>query len=84
MPGIDEITALVKSAAREAGFELAGVAPVRDCPELDYFPQWISAGHAGEMQYLEARNEAGGMKRASLQNTAPWARSVVVLSLIHI
>jgi epoxyqueuosine reductase len=81
MPGIDEITALVKSAARDAGFELAGVAPVRDFPELDYFPEWIGAGHAGEMHYLEARNAAGEIKRASLQNTAPWACSVVVCAI---
>jgi epoxyqueuosine reductase len=81
MPGIDEITALVKSSARDAGFELAGVAPVREFPELAHFPKWIGAGHAGEMRYLEARNEAGEIKRASLQNTAPWARSVVVCAI---
>jgi len=81
MPGIDEITTLVKSAARDAGFELAGVAPVREFSELAYFPKWISAGHAGEMRYLEARNEAGDLKRASLQNAAPWARSVVVCAI---
>ena len=33
------------------------------------------------MQYLEARNEAGELKRASLANAAPWARSVVVCAL---
>jgi epoxyqueuosine reductase len=81
MPGIDEVTALVKSAARGAGFELAGVAPVREFSELAYFPEWIGAGHAGEMRYLEARNEVGEIKRASLQNTAPWARSVVVCAI---
>ena len=81
MPGIHEITSRVKSAAREAGFELAGVAPVREFPELAYFPQWIDAGHAGEMQYLEARNEAGEVKRASLRNAVPWARSVVVCAI---
>jgi epoxyqueuosine reductase len=81
MAGIHEITSLVKSAARDAGFELAGVAPVRNFPELDYFPEWIGAGHAGEMHYLEARNEAGEIRRASLQNTAPWACSVVVCAI---
>ena len=33
------------------------------------------------MQYLEARNDAGQLKRASLANAAPWARSVVVCAL---
>jgi len=69
---------IVKRAAAEAGFELAGVAAVRGFPELEYFPQWVAEGKAGEMKYLEARNEAGELKRASLKNAAPWARSVVV------
>jgi len=71
----------VKQAAREAGFDLAGIAPVREFSELQHFPQWIAAGHAGEMKYMEARNEAGQLKRASLRSVAPWARSVVVCAI---
>jgi len=81
MKQISEITTLIKDAAREAGFELAGIAPVRDLPELNYFPEWIEAGHAGEMKYLEDRDEAGHLKRASLQSAAPWARSVIVCAI---
>ena len=33
------------------------------------------------MRYLEARNQSGELKRASLANAAPWARSVVVCGL---
>ncbi len=68
-------------AATDAGFELAGVAPVEDAPELKYFPGWIADGRAGEMKYLEARDEQGRLKRASLANAAPWARSVVVCAI---
>jgi len=75
------IEALIKRTAREAGFELAGIAPVRNLAELAYFPAWIEAGRAGEMKYLEARDEAGHLKRASLQTAAPWARSVVVCAI---
>ena len=81
MLGIHEITRSVKRAALEAGFELAGVAPVREFDELAYFPRWIAEGHAGEMKYLEARDEAGRLKRESLQVAAPWARSVVVCAI---
>jgi epoxyqueuosine reductase len=81
MLGIQEITSLVKRAALETGFELAGVAPVRDFDELAYFPQWIADGHAGEMKYLEARDEAGRLKRESLRTAAPWARSVIVCAI---
>ncbi len=71
----------MKQAAREAGFELAGIAPVGALPELDHFSAWITAGHAGEMKYMEARDEAGGLKRASLQTAVPWARSVIVCAI---
>jgi len=81
MPGIHAITETVKHAAKSAGFDLAGVAPVRDFPELDYFPEWIADGHAGEMKYLESRDDAGELKRASLRRAAPWARSVVVCAI---
>jgi epoxyqueuosine reductase len=76
-----DITAVVAKAATDAGFDLAGIAPVDDAPELEHFPRWIDAGHAGEMKYLEARDEQGRLKRASLAHAAPWARSVVVCAI---
>jgi epoxyqueuosine reductase QueG len=81
VPPATAITDLIKHAARDAGFELAGIASVRDFEELNYFPEWIAAGRAGEMKYLEARDEAGNLKRASLKHTAPWARSVIVCAI---
>jgi len=81
MKQIGEITARVKDAAREAGFELAGIAPIRDFPELNHFSRWIETGHAGEMKYMEARDDAGQLKRASLRSTAPWARSVILCAI---
>jgi epoxyqueuosine reductase len=76
-----EIKAAVTRAATDAGFNLVGFAPVEDAPELEYFPRWIAQGHAGEMRYLEARDEQGRLKRASLAHAAPWARSVVVCAI---
>ena len=78
---VSEITALVKRAAADAGFDLAGIAPASHHRELDYFPAWIAAGHAGEMKYMEARDEEGQLKRASLSRVAPWAKSVVVCAI---
>src|SRR5580693_1381035 len=76
-----EISATVTQAATEAGFDLVGIAPVDDTPELEYFPRWIAEGRGGEMKYLETRDEQGRLKRASLANAAPWARSVVVCAI---
>ncbi len=79
----EEIVQTAKQAAAAAGFDLAGVAPVReeDFPETNAFHEWIGAGHAGEMTYMEKRTETGALRRASAKNTAPWARSVVVCAL---
>jgi epoxyqueuosine reductase len=71
----------IKRLALDAGFNLAGVAGVSDSPEHQFFPNWIADGRAGDMKYLEARNEAGYLKRASLAVAASWARSVVVCAL---
>ena len=76
-----QITSLVKHAAHDAGFELAGVAPVHEFDELDRFRKWIAAGRAGEMKYLEARDDSGSLKRASLRSTLPWVRSVIVCAI---
>jgi epoxyqueuosine reductase len=81
MLSFTEITPTILRAAIEAGFDLAGIAPVGDSAELEYFPQWIAEGRAGEMKYLAARDEQGRLKRASLAHVAPWARSVVVCAV---
>jgi epoxyqueuosine reductase len=78
---ISDVKAIIKRAAEEAGFELAGIAPATGAAELNHFPEWIAAGHAGEMKYLEARDDHGTLKRASLAGVAPWARSVVVCAI---
>jgi epoxyqueuosine reductase len=75
---IRDISECVKSAASQAGFDLAGIAPVQEFAELAKFPEWIAAGRAGEMKYLESRNDAGELRRASLKSVFPWARSVIV------
>lgn len=66
-----------------SGFDRAGIAPVReeDYPEIESFAEWIDAGYAGDMKYLEQRNETGELRRARVSNSAPWARSVVVCAL---
>src|ERR1017187_5077272 len=71
----------IKQCARNVGFELCGIAPVRDFAELDVFPDWIADGKHGEMKYMEARDDAGELKRASLARVAPWARSVIVCAI---
>ncbi len=78
---MSEVKAVVKRAAEQAGFDLAGIAPATDATELKHFPTWIAEGRAGEMKYMEARDDQGKLKRSSLSSVAPWARSVVVCAI---
>jgi epoxyqueuosine reductase len=79
---IASIAELVKRASANAGFDQCGIAPVADFPELARFQEWIADGHAGEMKYLESRDDSGQLRRASALNSIfPWARSVVVCAV---
>jgi epoxyqueuosine reductase len=77
----------IEDRARAAGFDLAGVAAVPEPTDANSteseqrFSKWIAAGHAGEMDYLKRRDDAGGLLRGDLRRSTPWARSVVVCAL---
>ncbi|HEU5412632.1 MAG TPA: tRNA epoxyqueuosine(34) reductase QueG [Candidatus Angelobacter sp.] len=79
----EELANTIKDAALAAGFDRAGVASLEpgDFPELAAFSEWIDAGHAGEMRYMEKRTESGELKRAAIKNAVPWARSIVVCAV---
>ena len=49
----------IKQKARELGFDLCGIAPAADLPELTFFEQWLARGYAGEMGYLHRSNLVG-------------------------
>jgi epoxyqueuosine reductase len=77
-------SSFVNTLAQQAGFSLAGIAPV---PPLDSattreerarFDEWIAAGAAGEMEYLKRRNDNGELVRSTLHAVFPWVKSVVV------
>src|SRR5216684_487713 len=78
---LPDLSTRIKQCARDAGFDLCGIAPVRDFGELHVFPAWIADGKHGEMKYMQARDETGELKRATLARVAPWARSVIVCAI---
>ena len=83
MLSAEQLSSAAKQAAQHAGLDLAGVAPVReeDFPEIEAFADWIAAGNAGEMAYMEKRTETGELKRSSAKNSAAWAKSVIVCAI---
>ena len=81
MRALTAISDSIKRSAHDLGFDLAGIAPVQELGELNYFPQWIDEQRHGGMRYLETRIEGGQLKRSSIQTAAPWAKSVIVCAL---
>jgi epoxyqueuosine reductase len=74
----------IEERARAAGFDLAGVAAVPQADSIEAreserrFSQWVETGHAGEMEWLQRKDDAGEWLRGDIRRPMPWARSVVV------
>ena len=61
--------------SRALGFDLCGVAPAAEFPELAHVEEWLARGFAGEMRYLhDARRQTPSL---AMQG----ARSVIVCAL---
>jgi epoxyqueuosine reductase len=71
--------ASIKRQAREAGFDLCGIAPADAFPELRFFREWLARGYAGSMGYL-ARTAAS---REDVRRILPSARSVIVTGTVY-
>ncbi len=71
----------VRGWAQEAGFAEAGVVALphaADERDAERFEEWVGAGNAGSMRYLERRSEDGRLLRSRVAIPFPWARSAVV------
>lgn len=69
----------VKAFAREAGFDLCGVAPAEAFPELRFLDEWLASGYAGRMGYLPRT----ARRRSDVREVLPSARSVVALGTLY-
>jgi epoxyqueuosine reductase len=69
----------VKRKARALGFDLCGIAPVDDFPELGYLRDWLDAGYHGEMAWLPRSAD----RRADVRHVVPGARSVVMTATLY-
>jgi epoxyqueuosine reductase len=69
----------VKAEAAALGFDLCGIAPAESFPELEYLPEWLEHGYAGEMQYIRRTAE----RRSDVRAVMPSARSVISLGVVY-
>ena len=70
---------VIKTRARELGFDLCGIAPAAGFQELRVLREWLDSGYAGEMAYLTRTAD----RRADVRAVMPSARSVVVLGTLY-
>lgn len=73
----EQLSAQFRTDAIELGFNSVGICPAVTPTGLDQFHQWLDAGYAGQMHYLEDRRAAYEHPRHVLDG----AQSIVMLTL---
>lgn len=74
-----DLTARLKAEAIRLGFDQVGIAPAVSPPSYPHYLEWLQAGHAAGMGYLERQAEA----RAHPDRLLDGVRSVVMVSLVY-
>jgi len=70
---------IVLELAREAGFDLAGIAPLAPPPDAAHFDAWLEAGHHGELRWLaDDRDRIVDPRRSD-----PRGRTLLIVGLGH-
>jgi epoxyqueuosine reductase len=69
----------VKARAHELGFDLCGVSPVDDFPELASLRDWLDRGYAGEMSWMTRTAD----RRRDVRAVLPTAQSVIVTGTLY-
>ena len=69
----------IKTRARELGFDLCGIAPAENHPELGFFREWLQRGYGGTMTYLHR----SANKRANIKLAQPTAQTVIITGTLY-
>jgi epoxyqueuosine reductase len=71
------LEARIKRRTRELGFDIVGITSLGPVASIQHFDEWIAAGYAGDMSYLER----GAEKRRDTRNPFEGVRSAVVVAM---
>src|SRR3954451_822305 len=74
-----ELTQALKAEAVRLGFDRVGVAPAVAPPGYDHYLEWLRAGHAAGMDYLDRHKEV----RSHPDRLLDGVRSVVMVSVAY-
>src|SRR5450432_2577876 len=69
----------IKAHARTLGFDLCGVAPAANHPELAFLREWLARGYGGTMTYLHR----SAKKRLDIRTAEPTAQTVIVTGTLY-
>lgn len=78
-PTAEQLTALLRNAAAEQGFDGVGVCDA-SAPSLERFRQWLDRGYSGQMSYLADRWQAYSDPNLVLNGV----QSIVILTLPYL
>jgi epoxyqueuosine reductase len=81
MPEVRLTREQARALAQQAGFTEAGLVALphaETARDANRFAQWIDAGRAGTMRYLERVDDNGRLVRTQTAIPFPWARSAIV------
>jgi epoxyqueuosine reductase len=71
---------LIKDRGLELKLGTVGIAPIVRSPHAAFLKDWLSAGRAGEMTYMQRTADV----RADLRDRFPWARTAVVAAVPYL
>jgi epoxyqueuosine reductase len=77
---------VARALAQQAGFSEAGLVALphaEEARDASRFAEWIGAGRAGTMRYLERVAEDGRLVRTRTAVPFPWARSAIVCFAVY-
>src|SRR3954471_18270737 len=69
----------IKAKASELGFDICGIAPAADHPELAFLREWLDRGYGATMTYLPR----WAAKRADVRRVVPTAQTVIVTGTLY-
>src|SRR5258707_2364604 len=69
----------IKQQAGLLGFDLCGVAPAADHPELEFLREWLDRGYGATMTYLHR----SARRRTDVRHVVPSARTVIVTGTLY-
>ena len=72
-----QLTQSLKAEAQQLGFQMACACPAVSPTGFSQFEEWLDAGYAGEMHYLEERKEAYEHPNSVLENV----QSILMLGM---